>query len=136
MNYDNDDILIGRLLHEKSFSREKKCINFGEISIDFINKKNLTIFEIKKSSSLEEPVRYQLYYYLWYIKKFTGKNARGMVVYPAEKKREELYLTSEVESKIEKILKGIKTVVRMESPPEPIYKPYCRKCSYYEFCMI
>nr|WP_052293480.1 Dna2/Cas4 domain-containing protein [Methanothermus fervidus] len=39
MNYDNDDILIGRLLHEKSFSREKKCINFGEISIDFINKK-------------------------------------------------------------------------------------------------
>lgn len=29
MNYDNEDIQMGRLLHEKTFSREKKSINFG-----------------------------------------------------------------------------------------------------------
>ncbi|MBE2900306.1 CRISPR-associated protein Cas4 [Methanothermobacter thermautotrophicus] len=136
MNYDNEDIQMGRLLHEKSFSREKKSINFGDISIDFMNKKNLTIFEIKKSSRLEEPVRYQLYYYLWYIRKFTGKNVKGVLVYPTEKKREEINLTPEVESEIEKIVKGIKNVVKMKSPPEPVFKRYCRRCSYYEFCMI
>jgi len=136
MNYDNEDIQLGRLLHEKTFSREKKSINLGEISIDFMNKKNLTIFEIKKSSSLEEPVRYQLYYYLWYIRKFTGKNVKGVLVYPTEKKREELHLTPELESEIEKIVESIKNVVKMKYPPKPVSKRYCRRCSYYEFCMI
>lgn len=87
MNYDNDDISIGRHIHEKSFSREKKNINLGNIAFDFVKTGNHnTIFEIKKSSKLEEPVRYQLYYYLWNAKKM-GKEMDGILVYPKEKKR-------------------------------------------------
>ncbi|MCD6093011.1 MAG: Dna2/Cas4 domain-containing protein [Candidatus Aenigmarchaeota archaeon] len=25
---------------------------------------------------------------------------------------------------------------RLEKPPKPEYKKYCRKCSYFEFCFV
>jgi len=85
MNYNSDDISIGRHIHEKSYSREKKNINLGDIAFDFIKSGDKdVIYEIKKSSKLEEPVRYQLYYYLWNAKKM-GRDMEGMLVYPEEK---------------------------------------------------
>jgi len=136
MNYDNEDILIGRIIHEKSYSRERRNVKFGDVSFDFIKNKNLTVFEIKKSSKLTEPVKYQLYYYLWYIKKFTGKELNGIIVYPKEKKRERIKLTPKIEDEIEKILVKIKKIIKMEIPPSIKVKPYCKRCSYYEFCMV
>jgi CRISPR-associated exonuclease Cas4 len=136
MNYNNDDISIGRHIHEKSFFREKKNINLGDIAFDFIKTgdKNV-IFEIKKSSKLEEPVRYQLYYYLWNAKKM-GKEMEGMLVYPEERKREELTLTPEKEEKIEKIIENIQKIVSQPLPPQVVIKPYCKRCTYYELCMV
>ena len=136
MNYNNDDISIGRQIHEKSFSREKKNINLGDIAFDFINTgdKNV-IFEIKKSSKLEEPVRYQLYYYLWNAKKM-GKEMEGMLVYPEERKREKLTLTPEKEEEIEKMIENIQKVVYQPLPPSVLIKPYCKRCTYYELCMV
>jgi CRISPR-associated exonuclease Cas4 len=108
MNYDNEDINIGKLIHEKSYSRETKNINLGEVAFDFVKKgKEAAIFEIKKSSKLEKPAKYQLYYYLWYVKQ-TGKEIKGVIVYPKEKKKEELKLTPEIEIEIEDIVKNIK----------------------------
>lgn len=136
MNYDNEDIYLGRLIHEESYSREKKSINLGEIAFDFVKKgKNAAIFEIKKSSKLEEPVRYQLYYYLWYVKKL-GKEIEGMIVYPKEKKREKLKLTPEIENEIEEIMEKVKKIVSMPLPPPVEIKPYCKRCTYYELCMV
>ena len=136
MNYHNDDISIGRQIHEKSFSREKKNINLGDIAFDFIKTgdKNV-IFEIKKSSKLEEPVRYQLYYYLWNAKKM-GKEMEGMLVYPEERKREKLTLTLEKEEEIEKIIENIQKIVSQPLPPQVVIKPYCKRCTYYELCMV
>lgn len=136
MNYNNDDISIGRLIHEKSFSREKKNINLGDIAFDFINTgdKNV-IFEIKKSSKLEEPVRYQLYYYLWNAKKM-GKEMEGMLVYPEERKREKLTLTQEKEEEIDGIIEDIQIVISQPLPPQVVIKPYCKRCTYYELCMV
>jgi CRISPR-associated exonuclease Cas4 len=136
MNYNNDDISIGRLIHEKSFSREKKNINLGDIAFDFIKTgdKNV-IFEIKKSSKLEEPVRYQLYYYLWNAKKM-GEEMEGMLVYPEERKREKLTLTPEKEEEIEKMIENIQKVVYQPLPPQVVIKPYCKRCTYYELCMV
>ena len=104
MNYDNEDISIGKLIHEKSYSREAKNINLGDVAFDFVKKgKDAAIFEIKKSSKLEKPAQYQLYYYLWYVKQ-TGKEIKGVIVYPKEKKREELKLNPEIEREIEEIV--------------------------------
>jgi len=136
MNYDNEDINIGRHIHEKSFSREKKNINLGNIAFDFIKTGNHnTIFEIKKSSKLEEPVRYQLYYYLWNAKKM-GKEMDGVLVYPKEKKREKITLTPEKAEEIENMIHDIKRIVSEPHPPPVVMKPYCKGCTYYELCMV
>lgn len=136
MNYNSDDINIGRHIHEKSYSREKKNINLGDIAFDFIKTGDKdVIFEIKKSSKLEEPVRFQLYYYLWNAKKM-GKDMEGMLVYPKEKKRERLILTPQIEEEVEKIINDIPSIVSQPYPPPVIIKPYCKRCTYYELCMV
>jgi len=136
MNYNDENISIGRLLHEKSFSREKKNIFLGEVAFDFMRKGNgLAIFEIKKSSRLREPVRWQLYYYLWYVKKL-GREMKGEIVYPKEKRREELVLTSQIENEMEGILKEIPKIVAEPNPLKAEIKPYCKRCSYYELCRV
>ena len=53
MNYDNNDIEIGRLIHENSYKREKKEIRVDNLVFDFIQTKDkLTVFEVKKSSKI------------------------------------------------------------------------------------
>lgn len=136
MNYDNDDISIGKLIHEKSYSREIKNINFGDVAFDFVKRGNeAAIFEIKKSSKLEKPAKYQLYYYLWYVKQ-TGNEIKGVIVYPKEKKKEELKLNPEIEREIEEMVEDIKRIVSMPVPSHIKTRPYCKKCSYYELCMV
>ncbi|MGL6297671.1 MAG: CRISPR-associated protein Cas4 [Methanobacteriaceae archaeon] len=136
MNYDNENIEIGRIIHDRSFSRESKNINLGETSFDFIKKgEKTTIFEIKKSSKLEEPVRWQLYYYLWNVKK-AGIDAEGVLVYPEERKREKIVLDDDVERKIVFIMDDINKIVLDVKPPKAQTKPYCKGCTYYELCFI
>ncbi|GAB4316464.1 MAG: CRISPR-associated protein Cas4 [Methanobacteriaceae archaeon] len=136
MNYNNEDISIGRLIHERSYSREKKNINLGEVSFDFIKKgQERAIFEVKKSSKLEEPVRWQLYYYLWYVKK-SGNEVKGVLVYPEERKREKLELTPAIESKIENMIIEIEKIVSQPIIPPITVKPYCKRCTYYELCFV
>jgi CRISPR-associated exonuclease Cas4 len=135
INYESDYIALGRLIHQESYSREKKNILIDDtISPDFLRKrKNTAVFEIKKSSKLEEPVRYQVLYYLWYLKQ-KGIDAEGEIVYPKERKREKVILSRDVEEEISQMLEDIEKVVKRSVPPDPIRKPYCKKCSYYEFC--
>ncbi|MEM0492531.1 MAG: CRISPR-associated protein Cas4 [Candidatus Thermoplasmatota archaeon] len=136
MDYESDDIAVGRLIHDKSFSREKKNINLGDVSFDFVEEDGEPrIYEIKKSSKLVEPVRYQLYYYLWYVKKM-GIEAKGILVYPREKKREELRLTPKIEKEISNIVCDIPLIIAQPVPPDAQKKPYCKRCTYYELCMV
>ncbi|MEN4006111.1 MAG: CRISPR-associated protein Cas4 [Methanobacteriaceae archaeon] len=137
MNYADENVQIGRLIHEKSYSREKKSINLGEVAFDFAKTgKDITLFEIKKSSKLQEPVRWQLYYYMWYVKQSTEKNVKGVIVYPKEKKREKLELNSQIENRIQEIIEGIEKIRLLNSPPPIKLKPYCKGCMYYELCMV
>lgn len=136
MDYTDENISIGKLIHEKSFSREKKNINLGNIAFDFIKRDGgFAIFEIKKSSRLVEPVRYQLYYYMWYIKSL-GRDIKGVLVYPKEKRREVVELTPEIEKEIETIAEDIPKIISSPLPPPAQIKPYCKKCAYYELCMV
>ena len=136
MNYDNDDIDIGRLIHENSYKREKKEIRLDNIVFDFVKKKDiLTVYEIKKSSKLTIGGHYQLYYYLWTLKN-ADIEAIGEVVYPKEKKKEKIELTGEIEEEMRKIVAGIQEISLLKTPPKAESKLYCRKCTYYELCMV
>ena len=138
MNYEDENISIGRLIHETSYPDERKNIIIDNtIAIDFIKKEGeQLIFEVKKSSKLKIPTLYQVYYYLWYLKNKKEININGMLVYPKEKKREEISLTPEIEKEIEFIVQDIPKILEQKTPPKAENKKYCRKCSYYEFCRV
>jgi CRISPR-associated exonuclease Cas4 len=136
MNYDNDDINIGRLIHEKSYSRENKEIRVDNMVFDYIKVDDcLSIFEVKKSSKLTIGAEYQLYFYLYTMRKVVSE-VRGVLAYPKEKKKEELILDDEKIKEIEDILEGILDIVALKKPPIAENKNYCKKCSFYELCMV
>lgn len=136
MNYNNDDISIGKAIHEKSYKRENKEIRIDNIVFDFVKKDDeLVIFEIKKSSKLTIGAKYQLYFYL-YTLKLLKTNVKGMLVYPKERKREEIILNNEIIKEMENIFEGILKISNLKIPPIAEIKPYCKGCSFYELCMI
>ena len=136
MNYDNNDIEIGRLIHENSYKREKKEIRVDNLVFDFIQTKDkLTVFEVKKSSKITIGALYQLYYYLYTLKN-ADIEAKGMLVFPKEKKRESIELTEDIIKEIDDIIKEIKKISNETNPPHEKQKPYCQGCSFRELCLI
>lgn len=88
MNYDNNDIEIGRLIHENSYKREKKEIRVDNLVFDFIQTKDkLTVFEVKKSSKITIGALYQLYYYLYTLKKRRYRSKRNVSISKRKEKR-------------------------------------------------
>jgi CRISPR-associated exonuclease Cas4 len=132
----DENVRLGRIIHELFFKRQKKNLSIDNtISLDLLKKQNhLVIVEVKKSSKLPEPVKFQLLYYLWYLKNIKNIIMNGLITYPTEKKVERVVLTPELEKEIENILKDIKQIISLPQPPKPEKKKYCRKCSYFEFC--
>jgi len=135
---ESDLVILGKILEENVFKeiKSKELIIDQKISIDFVKRKScLVLYDIKKSSKFGEAHYYQMLYYLWYLKKIKGmNNVKGIITYPKERKRIEIYLTQKEEQKIEETLKEIKQIISLPKPPKPEYKKYCRKCSYFEFC--
>ncbi|WP_303235754.1 CRISPR-associated protein Cas4 [Methanosphaera cuniculi] len=136
MNYDNDDINIGRLIHENSYKHERKEFRVDNVVFDFVQfKDKLTVFEVKKSSKLTIGALYQLYYYLYILRK-AGIVADGMLVYPKEKKRERIVLSDEIICELDEILLDILEIADYITPPKAEIKPFCRRCSFMELCLI
>lgn len=136
MNYNNEDISIGKAIHEKSYSRENKEIRVDDMVFDFIKDNDgLTIFEIKKSSRLTIGAKYQLYFYLYNLR-FVEPNVKGVLVYPKERKKEELVLDEKIIEEMDEIIEGIIEVSNLKTPPVVKNNPYCRRCSFYELCMV
>lgn len=136
MNYEDNNIKIGRQIQKESYNRETKDVLIdNKISIDFMKEKN-TICEIKKSSVLEKPKKMQLKYYLWYLKNNKGVEVEGVLKYPSERKKSEVSLSKEDEKRIEEALSKIPKILNKSEPPKPVEKSYCQNCSYYDFCKV
>lgn len=134
MEKTSDAVLLGRLIHEHAFAREKKEVAVdNRIVIDFSTRDGV-IHEVKRSRSVEEAHRMQLLYYLYYLKQ-KGLEVRGLLHYPRLRRKVEVRLTAESERKLRRLLQQIQQVVRREKPPQPLRKlSFCKKCSYYELC--
>ncbi len=133
MEHTSELVEIGKLIHENSYSRKRKEINLEGIKIDLLEAKRGIIHEVKKSKSLEKSHLWQLKYYLYYFKKL-GIDIEGIIDYPKLRRRERIKLNDNDVIEIENKLQEIKKVVALNSIPSVIQKPYCKKCSYYEFC--
>ncbi|MBS3056881.1 MAG: CRISPR-associated protein Cas4 [Candidatus Aenigmarchaeota archaeon] len=132
MEQTSEKVKLGKLLHETSYKRKTKEIGIDNIKIDFMERKG-EIHEIKKSRKIEKAHEYQMFYYLYYLKK-KGIVIKGIIDYPLLKQRIEVLLTPEKEEEVEEMLNHIKAIREKELPPEAKVLPYCKSCSYYNFC--
>lgn len=133
---DNEDVILGKLIDENSYSKELKHILIDNtVNIDFIKDWKI-LHEVKKQKSIEEAGVWQLKYYLYFLK-IRGINIeKGILDYPKLKKREEVFLSEDDEKKIKEILSEIEKITLMEKPPELEKLKICKKCAYFEYCYI
>ena len=130
---ENENVRIGREVHEVSYRREKKEVELPGMKMDFIRKGDvLEIHEVKKSRKMMAADRYQVIYYLSELRK-RGVEARAVINYPMIRETLHMNPTEDDFQRIEEIKREIKEIV--SGPfPEPERKRICPKCAYYEFC--
>lgn len=129
------NIDIGRFIHETSYSRSKKEISFGNVKFDVLlrDKNKIVIGETKKTSKFETASKYQLLYYLQVLEE-AGIEAKGVLLYPEEKKRVEVVLDTKGKSELEEIVEQINKIIKLDTPPKSKQIKYCKTCGYKEYC--
>ena len=136
MESENEDVIIGKLIDENSYSRELKHVLIDNtVNIDFIKEWKI-LHEVKKQKSVEEAGIWQLKYYIYFLRKRGINIEKGILDYPKLKKREEIFLTEEDEKRIESILSEIREIINLKVPPKLEKLKICRKCAYFEYCYI
>lgn len=132
---DNENLIIGRIIGEDSYKREKKEIDLGHVKIDLLRTEEgqVVIGEVKKSSRFIESASKQLLFYLLQFKEM-GIDARGELLIPEEKEKIDVVLDAKNEAELRQAIADIENIARADKPPEPMKNKYCRNCAYSEFC--
>ena len=130
---ESDFLVLGRHIHEIFYkNRKKELVIDNIIKIDILPSKKV-IGEIKKSSKFLESARMQIAFYLYFMKQ-KGVEMEGELLIPEERKKEKVVLTPEIKKKLEKAVKEIKKILKLEKPPKANKIQYCRACAYRELC--
>ncbi len=135
----SDYVALGKLLSETSFKREKpKEIAIGDtLKIDFLKIGNeVIVHEVKKSKKLEEAHIWQVKFYIYKLQEKGIKCNNGVIHYPKLMRKIEVDFKKEDREKIQLAEKEIHAIKMQKNPPEFINKPYCRKCAYFDFCVV
>jgi CRISPR-associated exonuclease Cas4 len=129
----NPNVVRGTHVDETAYEEQRRNLSIdGRISPDLLD--DGRVVEVKPSSSLVEPARLQLLYYLWYLDRIVGVEKEGVLAHPKERSRELVELTDDNAEKVETAIRGIYAVIQSDSPPAAEEKPYCESCAYYDFC--
>lgn len=129
-------IELGRLIDEESYNRDKRKIHFENIAIDLVRTEdgNIVVGEVKKSSKAEKSAKLQLAFYLYRLKQ-SGIKGRGILLFPKERKRVTVELTTDLEKELEEMFSNIYSIIFKKSSPAFQKIGYCKNCGYKEFCM-
>lgn len=130
---DNVSVVLGTQVDENAYEEKRRNVAIdGTIAIDVLD--DGRIMEVKPSSTLVDPAKLQLLYYLWYLKHVVGVERDGILAHPTERKRESVKLTPENEKWVENAIRGVYDIVKNKSPPPAEEKPFCEACAYHDFC--
>ncbi|MBC2580024.1 CRISPR-associated protein Cas4 [Clostridium sp. DJ247] len=134
----SEEVRIGKVLHElKSEGKKNTEISIDNIKIDKITDEYLV--EIKKSDADIEAVKWQVLLYLKKLKE-KGIERKGKIQFEEKNKQDKkiiyIELTVENEQALNEFLGSINNLLEEKNPPNPEFKPKCKKCAYYEYCFI
>ena len=114
MEAENEDVILGKILDESSYSKNEKHINIDNIiNIDFISE-HKELHEVKKSKAVEDAGIWQVKYYLYYLWKRGVKGIKGKVDYPLLKKSVIVELSENDIKTLEKIIGEITEIECMD----------------------
>ena len=85
MEQTSDTVYEGKLIHETSYSQRSerfKEVEIGPVKIDYFDKKNKVIHEIKKSSKLLDSHVWQVKYYIYVFEQAGINGVTGILEYP------------------------------------------------------
>lgn len=131
----DESLALGRLVDRNSYARERHQVGFGGNKFDFVQGADgeLVVCEVKKSSRAERSARLQLAHYLYDLQK-AGIEARGVLMFPTEKKRVEVELTEALKAELDHVYAEVESLARRPAPPPAETCRYCSKCAYAEYC--
>lgn len=136
MEGENENVQIGKLIDETAYSRERKHILVDDrASIDFL--RDNTIYEVKKSTREKASAIAQIQYYLYVLHEKGLTEATGELRVPRENFIERVKLSEEDRAQIMRTIAKIETLLQQELPPPGIERRgVCKKCAYFELCVI
>lgn len=130
-----DLLVLGRLVSEESYKREKKEIAIEGMKIDIVRKEEgeVVVGEIKRSKAGLKAATMQLSYYLWRLKEM-GIVLKGELLFPKQRKKIPVELDPNIESELRSSLESLKNILVLEKPPQAIRTRFCRYCAFFDFC--
>ncbi len=133
MEQTSDNVLLGKLIHEHSYQREKKeFLIDGMIKIDFMDDE--AVHEVKKSNKMEESHIGQVLYYIYCLRQKGVDIKKGIINYPKQRRTTEVEFTEEREQEISETIGKIHEVEALGIPPDVLNSKICKKCGYEDFC--
>ena len=135
VSFENELVLLGKFLHEKSYKGEVKNVFSDNISLDFVREEDgkVRVYEVKKSTKMIEAARMQLAFYLSWLEE-RGVEAEGIIAVPAEKYKESLTLTDDLREQLKRLTEEMEIVLNSTRPPKRKWRNICKKCSYLDLC--
>ena len=135
MEHTSESVDLGQLLHEESYTREKRrewSID-SLIQIDFVDKHGI-LHDVKSGPAMETAHVMQLCYYLYLLKQKGVSNRKGIINYPRQRRTTEVELTPEKEGELETAIENVNHIAALPTPPHTDYMKICKSCSYQELC--
>lgn len=137
MEHNSELVAMGKLIHETSYADRTERfqeVEIGPVKIDFYDKRDKVIHEVKKSDKLEESHRWQVKYYIQIMEQAGIKGVTGLLEYPKLRHTEQVMLTGKDREDLETIIADIAKITAAESCPPLVKTGICKNCSYYDFC--
>ena len=149
MEQESEDVALGRLLDETSYSRSEKHLDLFATTtagiplvgkIDRAMLKEGILHETKKGRSCQDAHQWQVRFYLWLLKlngvsSPGGSPFRGQIDYPALRRSEPVELLDEHVAQLAAQTEELVNLLSSDQPPARIsQRAFCRKCAFEELC--
>ncbi len=135
--HEHANVQDGTLLHLTAYPQRAKRfreVQIDGIKIDFYDPVDRVVHEIKRSNKLEAASVAQLQYYLRVLERHGVPEPTGLLEYPTLRRTQPVVLTDDDRAAIDAWEVGIAEVTGRPQCPPVINKPFCKQCSYYDFC--
>ena len=139
MESGSDLVAEGKLIGETTY--EDRATQYTEvevdgIKIDFYDRKLGVVHEVKKSDRLETAYIAQVKYYLYKLEQNGIAANYGILEYPKTRKTTRVELSDTDRQCIPLWEADVRSIVAQQRCPAVIRKPFCKHCSYHDFCYV